>query len=160
MGWRIREASIEDYDALCALFAQVERIHYTALPEIFHPSGTPSRPRGYVEEILDDEDAHLFVAEQGDMVIGLAEATLRESHNFTLLTPHRWVDLRDIVVDERFRGVGIGKALLAHVEAWVRSLGVTRIELTVWEFNTSARTLYEHQGFRTLNRAMSKDLDE
>jgi GNAT superfamily N-acetyltransferase len=112
-----------------------------------------------VEEILNDEDARLFVVEQGGVVIALAEATLRESPNFALLTPHRWVDLRDIVVDERFRGGGIGKALLAHVEAWARSLGITRIELTVWEFNASARTLYERQGFHTLNRAMSKDLD-
>lgn len=160
MDWSIREATIDDYEALCALFAQVDRVHYTALPEIFQPSGDPPRPRGYVEDILNDAQARLFVAEQGNMVVGLVEATLRESRHFASAAPQRWMDLRDIVVDERFRGIGIGKALLAHVEAWARSLGVTRIELTVWEFNTSAHALYERQGFRTLNRTMSKDLSE
>jgi GNAT superfamily N-acetyltransferase len=159
MDLTIRAATIQDYDALCALFAQVDRIHYTNLPDIFQPVPGAARERSHIESILDDSRARLFVAEQDGTVIGLAEATIRDAARWPMATPRSWVHLHDIIVDERFRGVGVGKALLAHVEAWARSLGISRVELVVWEFNTPARALYEHQGFRTLNRTMCKDID-
>ena len=33
----LREALQEDYEAVCALLAQVDRIHAEALPELFRP---------------------------------------------------------------------------------------------------------------------------
>jgi diamine N-acetyltransferase len=159
MDWIIREAAIQDYDALCALFAQVDRIHYTNLPDIFQAAPGPVRERSHIESILSDERARLFVVEHDNAVIGLAEATIRESARWPVVVPRSWVHVHDIVVDERFRGMGVGKALLAYVEAWARTLGILRVELVVWEFNTAARVLYEQQGFRTLNRTMGKDLD-
>ena len=160
MNWTIRDATIADYDGLCALFAQVDRVHYTALPGIFRPSPEPVRERSFVEEILADPDSHLFVAVQGDAVVGMAQASVLHPRNHVLLTPLTRVYLDDIIVDERHRGAGLGKALLDHVEWWVRQLGIRRIELTVWEFNTPTRAFYERQSYTTLNRTMSKKLDE
>lgn len=160
MNWTIRDATIADYDGLCALFAQVDRVHYTALPDIFRPGEGPVRERSFVEELLADPDTRLFVATQGDAIVGMAQASVLQPRNHALLTPLTRVYLDDIIVDEQHRSAGLGKALLDHVERWVRQLGVGRIELTVWEFNVSARALYERQGYTTLNRTMSKKLDE
>lgn len=159
MEWIIREATLGDYDALCALFAQVDRVHYTALPDIFRPVPGPARDHSYIEKILSDETQRLYVAEHGNELIGLAEAALRNSSQWPMFTLRKWIHISDIVVDERFRDIGVGKALLTRVEQWARELGILRVELHVWEFNTSARALYEHQGFGMLNRTMSKDLD-
>ncbi|MGE5335416.1 MAG: N-acetyltransferase family protein [Nitrososphaerota archaeon] len=158
MDWSIREATIADYDALNALFAQVDRIHYIALPDIFRPVPGPARDRGYIEDVLSNPHARIFIAERDTEVIGLAEADIRDSAHWPTAVPHSWVYIDDIIVDERFRGTGIGSALLAHIEDWARTLGITQIELTVWEFNTSARAMYERREFRTLNRQMYKDL--
>jgi len=158
MSWTIREATIADYDALCALFAQVDRVHSSALPEIFQPVPGPARESNLIESLINDPHARLFVAEQGAEILGLAEAGIRDSSRWPIVLPRSWVHVHDVIVDERYRGEGIGSALLAAVEAWARSLGILRVELLVWEFNTAARALYERRGFRTLNRTMCKDL--
>ncbi|HEU5349838.1 MAG TPA: GNAT family N-acetyltransferase [Ktedonobacterales bacterium] len=159
MDWTIREATIADYDALCALFAQIDRIHYTALPDIFRPPAGPSRERKYIEDTLSNPGARIFAAEQGNEIIGLADAAIREAAQWSALVPRSWVHIRDIIVDERFRGMGVGKSLLARIEAWARELRIPHVELLVWEFNTPARMVYEQSGFRTLSRTMYKDLD-
>jgi GNAT superfamily N-acetyltransferase len=99
------------------------------------------------------------VAEFGNDIFGAAEANVRAAPEWPMVVPRRWVHVREIVVDERFRGTGIGTALLTHVETWARSLGIMRIELHVWEFNAGARVAYEHAGFRTASRVLCKDLE-
>ena len=159
MSLTIREATIDDYEAVCALFAQIDLIHHTALPDIFRSMNGPARSLEFMQDRLDDANLRFVVAEQDNEVVGLAEAAIRNPIDLPFLAPRARVYIEDIIVDERFRGTGVGSALLAHIEDWTRSLGITRIELTVWEFNTSARAMYEHRKFRTLNRNMSKDLD-
>lgn len=158
MSLAIREATIDDYEAICGLFAQIDRIHHAALPDIFRSIDGPARSLEFMQSRLDDADRRFVVAEKDNEVVGLAEAAIRNPIDLPFLAPRARIYIEDIIVDERFRGTGIGSALLAHIEDWARSLGITRIELTVWEFNTSARALYEHREFHTLNRNMSKDL--
>lgn len=159
MDVRIRNATMADYDALCALFEQVDHLHATALPDIFRPFSGPARERDHIQRILDDELQCLLVAEVGNDIIGVAEANVSVAPEWPMVVPRRWVHVRDIVVDERFRGKGIGTALLAHIEVWARSLGIMRVELQVWEFNAGARAAYEHAGFRTASRVLCKDLE-
>jgi hypothetical protein len=59
-----REASQEDYEAVCALLAQVDRIHAEALPEVFRPVEGPARSREWFAAMLAAEHTALFVAEQ------------------------------------------------------------------------------------------------
>ena len=116
MDWTIRDATIADYEGTCALFAQVDRVHYTALPDIFQPSPEPVRERSFLEAIRADPDSRLFVAIQGDEVVGMAQASVLHPRNHALLTPLTRVYVDDIVVDGQHRGAGLGKALLDHVE--------------------------------------------
>lgn len=160
MDWILRDAIIDDYEALCALFTQVDRIHADAQPTIFRHAPTPARSREFVQAILDDPDACLVVAEQNAAVIGVAEAAIRRPPNLPIIVEVGRVHINDIVVDENHRGAGVGTALLAHIEAWARTRGVRRVELNVWEFNTPARDLYERLGYHTLHRTLSKTLEE
>ncbi|KTC96571.1 GNAT family N-acetyltransferase [Legionella erythra] len=52
-----------------------------------------------------------------------------------------------IGVRAAFRGLGVGKALLAEALKQAREKGLTRIELTVREHNKTARALYQQFGF-------------
>jgi GNAT superfamily N-acetyltransferase len=156
----IRAATIEDFDAIGVLFAQVNHIHAAALPALFRSTPAHSRDSEIMQHMIDDPDTHVWVAEQNGAVVAFASAEIRHPRDIPILMPLTRIYISDVVVDERRRGTGIGAALLAHIEAWARSLGIRRIELTVWEFNSTARAAYEHQGYSTLNRTMSKDLDE
>jgi ribosomal protein S18 acetylase RimI-like enzyme len=54
--------------------------------------------------------------------------------------------VQDIVVEERFRGAGIGVALLRHTAAHVRAGGGRYLRLSVEAKNVSAQHFYERMG--------------
>jgi ribosomal protein S18 acetylase RimI-like enzyme len=56
------------------------------------------------------------------------------------------------------RGRGIGRALIDAVDAYARAAGMRYVSLMVTEDNTPARTLYDHAGFATERRMMTKTL--
>jgi ribosomal protein S18 acetylase RimI-like enzyme len=154
----LRVATKEDYEAVCLLFAQGDRFHSDALPQIFRPVGGPARSREYVEKIIANENAAIFVAEQQDILIGMIHSEVRTAPDVPLFVPRHFAYIDDLVVSERFRHQGIGLALVERVHQWARDRGLTEVELGVWEFNTSARLLYEKLGYQTMRRTMGKRL--
>jgi ribosomal protein S18 acetylase RimI-like enzyme len=56
------------------------------------------------------------------------------------------------------RGRGVGRALLEAAEALARAGGLRYVSLMVTEDNAQARNLYEHAGFTTERRMMTKRL--
>jgi ribosomal protein S18 acetylase RimI-like enzyme len=54
--------------------------------------------------------------------------------------------VQDIAVEERFRGTGVGVALLRHTAAHVRMGGGTYLRLSVDAKNVSAQQFYERMG--------------
>jgi ribosomal protein S18 acetylase RimI-like enzyme len=64
------------------------------------------------------------------------------------VTPHTYAYLYALRVMEPFQGLGIGTALIETAEEIARGRGYHVIQLAVERSNTSARRLYERQGFR------------
>jgi len=62
------------------------------------------------------------------------------------------LDLCAIAVEEDARGVGIGRALLAHVERMAVSAGLREIRLHTAQSNLSALELFLECGFRVQER--------
>lgn len=59
--------------------------------------------------------------------------------------------VEDVVVRPEARGRGIGKALIARIEAWGRRLGATRLQLLADRDNTGSHGFYEACGFSPTN---------
>ena len=64
-----------------------------------------------------------------------------------------------VSVVEAWRGRGIGRALIGHVERWAAAHGVERMVLNVSEANEGAIRLYRELGYRDYDRAMLKRLE-
>ena len=154
----LRVAALEDYDEMCMLLEQGDYFHAQALPQVFRSIGGPARSRGYFQKILDNDNAAIFVAEQQGKLIGLVRSEVRTAPDVPLFVPRHFVYIDDLVVSESFRHQGIGKALVECVHQWAQEKGLTEVELGVWEFNTSARMLYEKLGYQTTRRTMGKRL--
>src|SRR5437588_2630910 len=154
----LREASQEDYEAVCVLLAQVDRIHAEALPELFRSVEGPARSREWFAAILADEYSALFVAEQQGTLLGLIRCLVRTISALPMVVHRRFVQIEDLVVSEPFRHQRVGQTLLERAHQWAREQGIAEVELGVWEFNASARTLYEHLGYQTTRRVMRKQL--
>lgn len=154
----LRAAAHEDYDAVCVLYAQGDYFHAQALPQFFRPIEGPTRSREYFERILANDNAAIFVAEQQDTLVGMIHSEVRTAPDLPLFVPRAFVYIGDLVVSELFRHQGIGLALVERVHQWTRDKGLTQVELGVWEFNASARSLYEKLGYQSTRRIMSKRL--
>ncbi|HXZ06398.1 MAG TPA: GNAT family N-acetyltransferase [Ktedonobacteraceae bacterium] len=154
----LRTATLEDYEGLFLLYAQLDQVHTEALPEFFRSVEEPARSRQYFAEIIANKDAALFVAEYEGTLVGAIHCFIDDAPKIPFIVPRRFVLIDDMVVDENFRRRGVGQALLERVDQWVREKGLTEVVLGVWEFNTAARFLYEKLGYHTTWRRMRKQL--
>jgi len=71
-------------------------------------------------------------------------------------TTAAWV--YDIELAEQHRGRGLGRQLLAALEARVRAAGVRDLSLNVFGDNATARRLYTSTGYREVTIVMTKSL--
>ena len=55
--------------------------------------------------------------------------------------------IEDMVVSSKYRGMGIGRKLMAHIERWVKSREVTRLQLLADRTNFSALDFYDKMGW-------------
>jgi GNAT superfamily N-acetyltransferase len=90
------------------------------------------------------EDAVLLVAEHPeDGSLGFAYAVTQTDY----FTREAHGHLGIIAVAEAGEGRGVGKALVAAVEAWAAGRGYRLLSLNVFDGNVRARALYEKDGF-------------
>lgn len=66
--------------------------------------------------------------------------------------------LYQILIDEPFRGRGLGRQAMELLETEVRADGLPGIDLNVWGGNDLARSLYRSLGFEERSVFMSKEL--
>jgi ribosomal protein S18 acetylase RimI-like enzyme len=107
------------------------------------PDADPEPPRATFEALVNDPDATPFLAVADGEVAGYIGHRFRRRLNHA--TFEGWVS--DLFVRERFRGRGIGRALLAAAIAEWRLRGGHQVMLEVGYDRTAARSLYEAAGF-------------
>jgi GNAT superfamily N-acetyltransferase len=112
------------------------------------PESDPGPHREPFEALVNDVDAAPFLAIADGEPAGLINFRFRRRLNHA--TFEGWIS--DLVVTERHRGRGIGRALLAAVVAEWRLRGSHRLELEVGYDRTAARALYEAAGFTDMGK--------
>ena len=134
----IRPAQHEDIDAMVELVSLV-----FAVEEDF--SVDMDKQRCGLDMFLKYPTGRcLIVAEQQQKVIGMCSAQILIS-----TAEGGWKALvEDVVVEEGFRGLGIGKKLLAALEDWAERQGVRRMDLLADCNNAKALKFYDHMQWR------------
>ena len=144
---RIRTASLRDYEALCALFDELDAFHRQARPEMFQPFAKPARAREQVARWLSEPGSTILVAESEEDVVGLAVLLTRAPSGFAGAVPRKVIEVDNLVVRADRRGRLVGRRLLAAAVEWARQRQATHVEVTVHDFNRDARHFYEGFGF-------------
>ncbi len=155
---KIREARVDDYEALCAVIREADALHCAHLPDVFQPFPGPARDRNYIVGLIEDPMALLLVAEHRGQLVGFLNATVRDAADIPLLVPRRYAFVENIVVKEGFRRRGVGEALMAEAQRWAEAQGASTMELNVYEFNQTAQAFYRRLGYETLTRRMRRRL--
>lgn len=127
----MREAAATDASAIATLLGQ---LGYPSAAEAM-----PTRLAGMAGE----RRTLALVAEHEGTVVGLITAhvvaAIHADEPLALLTA--------LVVQDRARGQGVGRALVEHAEHWARALGAVRLSVLTATHRDEAHRFYEHLGY-------------
>ena len=134
MSLTVRPATEEDLDAVVEMYAEVAAEGRWIGGEA--PVDKAARRVAFEGSIRRD-DAELFVAVEGDRLVG---------HLGIQLHGYGVADLGMMVTSDA-RGRGVGSALLSAAVTWARAVGAHKVALQVWPHNEAALALYRKFGF-------------
>jgi GNAT superfamily N-acetyltransferase len=113
---------------------------------------------GLLEEVVATEKVlhdSLFVKEQAEVIIGeLNEEPVAFAlffHNFSTFLGKVNLYLEDLYVDERHRGLGLGRAMFACLARIAVDRGCERLDWWCLDQNTSSIAFYERVGARPMS---------
>ncbi|GAB4384161.1 MAG: GNAT family N-acetyltransferase [Elainellaceae cyanobacterium] len=155
----VHSATVQDYNALCQLFREVDVLHQQHLPEVFQHAEGSVKEHDYFLNLIADDNVALYLARLGQQITGFVHAAIQETPNVPIFVPRRYVVIVGIAVAAEYRDSGIGRVLMDHVHHWAFDKGARSIELNVYEFNKGAIAFYERLGYQTLSRRLVKSLD-
>jgi ribosomal protein S18 acetylase RimI-like enzyme len=107
------------------------------------PLSTAARER-LIPGLQKHGGARVFLAYEADRPVGLAICLL----GFSTFRGLAVLNIHYIAVDPSFRGRGVGRELLAAVEAHARELGCGKVTLEVRSDNARAMAAYRRAGFQ------------
>lgn len=110
------------------------------------------------EALAGNDGTFAHIADMDGDVAGMMVWGIRSDYSYVRdeLSLHGRVE--DIVVGSRFRGRGVGQALLAEAERMTRAAGGKRLRLTVLAGNEVAMTAYRRFGFNDYSCTLIKEL--
>lgn len=156
----IRRANPDDLERLLDV-ANLVGEHQAATPVFgaFLPEARDDRRSDYTE-LLADPQATLWIATEGDQVLGFALFMPEEPSNATLYIPDHCIELSLAATRPEQRGRGIGQALAAHGLTVAAEAGFTSC-LTDWRTtNLLSSRFWPHLGFRPIAYRLERRIDE
>lgn len=153
---KIEVPNINEYERINKIAKQVHELHVKWRPDIFVS----------IEEVITKEKfeamiqaKEIYVAKIENKIVGYVSFNIKERANHGMRY-RKQLEIDAIGVDEKYRGKGIGTALLNYMKEVANENDCTDIYLTVNEENEGAIRLYEKFGFKLKNIAYSMQLKD
>ena len=102
---------------------------------------------------LQTKDHYLYTLFDGENAVGVIWLRVE------LERPIKSGFIFDVEIKEKFRGKGYGKQIMSLIEEKARELGVQKMGLHVFGYNTVAKNLYETVGYKVSSFNMIKNLE-
>lgn len=154
----IRFAQAGDIPGIQTLLLQVGQVHHQLRPDIFRPGALKYTP-GELEALLADHDRPIFVAVEGEALLGYAFCVRRDYDGTGVSTRRKEIYVDDVCVEEACRGRGIATSLLERVFAFAKEEGCAFVTLNVWKGNHTAQRFYEGLGMTPRSTNMEIKLE-
>ncbi len=154
----IRRAVNSDMLGINKLLNQVLMVHHNGRPDLFK-ANVKKYTDEELAEIIEDDTKPIFVAvDDNDEVLGYAFCVYQQHINDNILTDVRTLYIDDLCVDEKKRGLHIGKQLYEYVVDFAKENNFYNLTLNVWSCNESAMKFYEACGLVPQKVGMEKIL--
>lgn len=153
----VRYAVEQDLQRVNELRRQVNELHVKGRPDVFKA--------GFGEDLqaaacawIQGENSDILVVERDGVLCGAACVDYVHKPETPYGAARSFYHVQELVVDEAFRRQGVAGELFAFMKEDAAKRGFDKIELDVWEFNTSAVDFYRAMGFRETRRWMEYSL--
>lgn len=100
-----------------------------------------------INAVLQSKDHTAFVAEYNNAIVGWIGAS-----QSVMIEVIRHCEINGLVIDEDYRGMGVGKLLVEKVKKWAKEKNNTMIGLRCNIKRTEAHLFYEHLGFTEIKQ--------
>lgn len=156
----IRTATMDDFGTVCQLLQELDELHVRIRPDVFQQFDDPVRQRERIARFVNENDAELFVAEMKTGIVGLATVRITDNPDAPMFRPGRRACMDNLVVNQKFRGVGIAKMLLDRITEWTQSRELPCIDINVWHDNKAGLSFFTTNGFTPRCQKMELRIDE
>jgi GNAT superfamily N-acetyltransferase len=140
--FRVRDATLADAEWIAALVTQLS----------YQTSVNDMKLR--LERLLPHPEHLMVVAEASGDIVGLVAAHIGQGLESN--DPH--ARITGLVVDRHWRGSGIGRMLMEHMESRCRNRGVHNVILTSGNQRVDAHQFYQHMGYTATGQRFIKRL--
>ena len=154
----IRQATPADSSLLSSLCMDVQRLHAEHHPHIFKMPQSADFATSFFDKMLADPAATIYIADEDAQALGFIFCKLIKREESPLTYSNRFLHIDHISVRPDRQGQGVGMALMDQVENLARKLGVSKIQLDSWNFNTEAHAFFEALGFEKFNYRFWRNL--
>ncbi|NLD88375.1 MAG: GNAT family N-acetyltransferase [Clostridiales bacterium] len=158
MNIKVRCACPKDGPEVIRLLGQIGKLHSEGRPDIYRDNIRKYSQAEFEAKIKSESEPVLVAVDEDDNVLGHVFGVLNVRENHPTMRDMRIMYIDDLCVDEACRGQGIGRALMNAICAVAKEMNCTKIDLNVWEFNTSAIKFYEACGMKTFRRHLELDI--
>ncbi|QQZ08712.1 GNAT family N-acetyltransferase [Heyndrickxia vini] len=96
------------------------------------------------------ENHHIYLIYMDEQLIGEINYMVDPSHLYKKEPGTAWIGIT--IGESVGRGKGIGYKAIQYLEEQIKTQGLKRIELGVFEFNNQAQRLYQKMGYKEIGR--------
>ena len=136
----------------------VQQLHAEHHPRIFKMPQSADFAAAFFDEMLADSATTIYIAEEDAQALGYIFCKMVERPETPFTYPNRFLHIDQISVLPNAQRHGAGTALMDQVEKLARELGLSKIQLNSWDFNTKAHTFFERLCFEKFNYRFWRDL--
>lgn len=151
----LRRAAPEDFPGIQALVKLELDLHYENRPDYFQ-WGTYSQKE--YSELMARPGSIAWAAELEGRIVGACLGKIGRTPETDLRKARKIAVIQDLAVLPEFRKKGVAALLMAKAREQAEQAGAAAMELSVWDFNKEAVTLYRRLGLKDQYRRMELPL--
>ena len=146
----IKELTTNDFEIVESIIAKLHKLHVENRPDFYIENEHPINKKEY-KAMINNQDKINIAYLVDYKIAGVCLATIKDRIEKSI-----YID--DIFVLEEFRHQEIATKLYKQVESIAKDICAKRIDLTVWQFNSTALKFYESLGMKTQRKILETRL--